>query len=238
MTLAQGRVDKPALLSRHWLLEHLSRDELENLARYALTRRFRHKEVIFRKGDPGLSMLVVVAGRVRISSQSVNGKELVLNIINPGEIVGEIALLDGQARTADALAIGDVELLELARRDFLPFLEHHSGVCIKMLEMLCRRLRKTSDQVEDFVFLDQPARLAKTLVRLADCNDADANQPDKPCVDLKLSQSELGAIAGLRREAVNRHLHQWEADGIISLDRGRIWIEEPEALEKIAGDMI
>ena len=234
MTLGDKRTGKPALLSRHWLLEHLSGEELDKLARYAIFRSFQHKEVIFRKGDPGQSMLVVVDGRVRITSHSNSGKEVVLNIINPSEIVGEIALLDGEMRTADAIAIGDVELLELSRRDFLPFLEHHSGVCIKLLAMLCKRLRKTSDQVEDFVFLEQPARLAKTLLRLAECNEPDANRSGKPCVDVRLSQSELGALAGLRREAVNRQLHQWSADGIVSLERSRIWIEDLDALEKIA----
>lgn len=238
MALSESKPDKPTLLARHWLLEHLSRDELDKLARYTISRRFKHKEIIFHKGDPGQSMLVVVAGRVRISSHSANGKEVVLNIINPGGIVGEIALLDGEARTADAIAVGEVELLELARRDFLPFLEHHSGVCIKLLAMLCQRLRKTSDQVEDFIFLDQPARLAKTLLRLAECNGSETGGSDKSCVDLKLSQSELGAYAGLRREAVNRQLHQWSDEGIVSLDRGKIWIEQPDALESIGGDQI
>ena len=234
MTLTDTRIDKPALLARHWLLEHLSGEELDKLARYARFRSFQHKDVIFRKGDAGQSMLVVVEGRVRITNQSTSGKEVVLNIINPSEIVGEIALLDGEMRTADAIAIGDVELLELARRDFLPFLEHHSGVCIKLLAMLCKRLRKTSDQVEDFVFLEPPARLAKTLLRLAECNEPGANRSDKPCVDVRLSQTELGALAGLRREAVNRQLHQWCDEGIVSLERSRIWIEQPGALEEIA----
>jgi CRP-like cAMP-binding protein len=240
MTLTENRTDKPALLSRNWLLGHLSGAELDKLAHYARFQRFQHKDVIFRKGDLGQSMLVVVRGSVRITSHSVSGteKEVVLNIINPGDIVGEIALLDGELRTADAVAIGDVELLVLSRRDFLPFLERHSEVCIKLLTLLCQRLRKTSDQVEDLVFLDQPARLAKTLLRLAECNETSADQPGKSCVDLKLTQSEIGALAGLRREAVNRQLHQWCTDGIVSLDHGRIWIEQLDALEDIAADPI
>ena len=238
MTLTENRTDKPALLSRNWLLGHLSDDELNKLAHYARFQRFQHKDVIFRKGDPGQSMLVVVRGCVRITSYSTSGKEVVLNIINPNDIVGEIALLDGEMRTADAVAIGDVELLVLSRRDFLPFLERHSDVSIKLLTLLCQRLRKTSDQVEDLVFLDQPARLAKTLLRLAECNETGANRPGKSCVDLKLTQSEIGALAGLRREAVNRQLHQWCADGIVSLERGQIWIEQLDALENIAADPI
>lgn len=233
MTPFENRADKPALLSRNWLLGQLSSEELDKIAQYARFQRFRHKDVIFRKGDLGQSMLVVVRGCVRITSHSISGKEVVLNIIKPGDIVGEIALLDGEMRTADAVAIGDVELLVLSQRDFLPFLERHSEVCIKLLMLLCQRLRKTSDQVEGLVFLDQPARLAKTLLRLAEYNETGANRPNKSCVDLRLSQSEIGGLAGLRREAVNRQLHQWCADGIVSLERGRIWIEQPDALEKI-----
>ena len=234
MTLTDKRTDKPAWLSRSWLLGSLSDEDLDKLARYARFRSFRHKDVIFRQGDPGPSMLVVVRGCIRITSHSTSGKEVVLNIINPGEIVGEIALLDGEMRTADAIAIGDVELLELSRREFLPFLERHSDVCINLLTLLCQRLRRTSDQVEDLVFLEQPARLAKTLLRLAECNKTGANRPTQSCVDLRLSQAEIGALAGLRREAVNRQLHQWCAEGILSLERGRIWIEQPRVLEEIA----
>lgn len=232
-TMVETKTLKPALLSRNWLLSHLSCEELENLARYALFRDFKHKESIFRKGEAGHSMLIVVDGCVQITNHAVSGREVVLNIMNPGDIVGEIALLDGGERTADAIAVGNVRLLELARRDFLPFLERHSDVSIKLLTLLCRRVRKTSDQIEDFVFLDPPGRLAKTLLRLAKLNQTSVDEPKKPCVDLQLSQTEIGALAGMRREAVNRQLHQWQDMGIVSLDHRRIWIDQPGSLEEI-----
>ena len=226
--------DKVSLLSAHWLLQHLSPSELETLAQHARMEKHAANKVIFWKGDPGHSMMVVVKGRVRIRSYSAQGKEVILNIINPGEVLGEIALLDGKERTADAIAMGPVEVLVLARRDFLPFLERNQKACIRLLTVLCDRLRRTSEQVEDLLFLEQPARLAKTLLRLAKENEYapdDDGEEAGLCVDLKLSQKELGAVAGMRRESVNRHLQEWRADGLITLKDGLIWINDPDALE-------
>lgn len=238
MAHSENARDKVSLLSAHWLLRHLSQSELEGLARHARIERYAPNAVIFWKGDPGTSMMVVVSGSVRIRSFSAQGREVVLNIINPGEVLGEIALLDGKERTADAIAMGPVELLVLARRDFLPFLEHHHEICIRLLTVLCERLRRTSEQVEDLLFLEQPARLAKTLLRLARDNASAPHRTGKLCVDIKLSQKELGAVAGMRRESVNRQLHEWRNDGIISLRDGLIWIDDTEALERLVEEVV
>ena len=231
MNSSNTPTDKVSLLSAHWLLQHLSQDELKTLAQHARVEKHAPNKVIFWKGDPGHSMMVVIQGRVRIRSYSAQGKEVILNIINPGEVLGEIALLDGKERTADAIAMGKVEVLVLARRDFLPFLERNQKACIRLLTVLCDRLRRTSEQVEDLLFLEQPARLAKTLLRLARENEHGLETEGALCVDLKLSQKELGAVAGMRRESVNRHLQEWRADGLITLKDGLIWINDPDALE-------
>lgn len=113
------------LLGQHFLLKHLAAAELDQLARMAITRLCRPNEAVFLKGDPGNSMMAVVHGRVRICSYSSEGREVILNVINPGEVFGEIALIDGGSRTADAFAMDATELVVLSRRDFLPFLERN-----------------------------------------------------------------------------------------------------------------
>src|SRR5262249_62190316 len=111
--------------------------------------------------------MAVMSGSVRISVAADNGHEVVLNIIKPGQVFGEIALLDGRARTADAVAITDCELMVIDRRDFIPFLHHEPDVTLKLIEILCARLRRTTAQLEDLMNLSLPARLAKGLLKLS-----------------------------------------------------------------------
>jgi CRP/FNR family transcriptional regulator, cyclic AMP receptor protein len=119
---------KRSLLSRHFLLAQLAPEELDRVLQVAGERRFKNGQVIFQKGDPGTSMMAVLEGRVRIGAYSEDGKEIILNIVEPGQVFGEIALLDGKERTADATAMGPTNLLVLDRRDFIPFLEWRTGV--------------------------------------------------------------------------------------------------------------
>jgi CRP/FNR family transcriptional regulator, cyclic AMP receptor protein len=145
--------DKFAILAEHALFKQVHPDEMAQLAAYALVAQHRARAILFRQGDPGSSMMAVLSGRVRISSYSSEGREVTLNIVRKGEFFGEIALLDGRSRTAEAVAIEPTELLVLERRHFLPWLEAHPTVCLRMFGVLCDRLRRTSIQLEDTLFL-------------------------------------------------------------------------------------
>jgi CRP/FNR family cyclic AMP-dependent transcriptional regulator len=228
-----SHADRRRIMAENFLLGHLSAAELDKLVTYTRIERFRAGRPIFAKGDPGDSMMAVLEGRVKISSPSDEGKEIVLNIIGPGEVFGEIALLDGKERTADAAAMTDCELLVLSRRDFLPFLQRNNDVCLLLLGVLCERLRRTSEQVEDVLFRHLESRLAKALLRLA--HGAEGNgEGTRLRIDVKLSQRELGNLVGATRESVNKHLHVWQRQGIISLDKGTIVIEDVDALTRYA----
>lgn len=222
------------LLAQHFLLRHLAAAELDQLARMAITRLCRPNEAVFLKGDPGNSMMAVVRGRVRICSYSSEGREVILNVIDPGEVFGEIALIDGGSRTADAFAMDATELVILSRRDFLPFLERNPQVCIKLLEVLCERLRATSAQVEDFFFLDLRSRLAKRLLTAAD--HAAHNGAGGDPVTVRLSQHMLASMIGTSREAVNKQLRAWEEAGLIVLKRGAVTIINRQRLEEIVAE--
>lgn len=224
--------DRKAMLARHFLLAQLTPDELERVVQMAGERRLANGQVIFQKGDEGTSMMAVLDGRVKISAYSEDGKEIILNIVDPGHVFGEIALLDGKERTADATAMGPTTLLILERRHFIPFLERNPAIAIHLIEVLCARVRQTSEMVESVAFLEFGARLARLLLRLAESHGKPVDGGTR--IDLRLSQTDLGNLIASTRESVNRQLNAWVQDGVLALARGRITVLDLDALEDAA----
>ena len=140
---AGGTSDKLALLRNHPLFRELPAPVIERLGSYMKRRTVARGAAIFAKGDPGTGLMGVLVGSVKISVASADGRDVVLNIIHEGEIFGEIALLDGHPRTADATAMSDCELIVIERRDFVEFLRSEPDVTLKFIEILCARLRRT-----------------------------------------------------------------------------------------------
>lgn len=219
-------LDKMALLRRHLLFGELGDDFLKRLAACATTRRFKRGATIFDKGDPGAGLFAVHDGSVKISVPSADGREAVFNLMREGEIFGEIALLDGEPRTADAVAFTDCRLMIIERRDFLPLLRDFPDVAIKLLELLCSRLRRTSEQVEDLMFLDLKGRLTKALLRLA--------QESGKGNGITVSQTDLSQMIGMSREMINKQLQAWAREGVIEVERRRIVVLRPDALARSA----
>src|SRR4029077_6042653 len=207
--------EKRQIFEGNFLLGKLTPDEIDTLLHYARVERYPAGEEIYAKGSPGNSMMAVLRGTAKMSSGSAEGKEIVLNIMQPGEIFGEIALLDGEERSADAVAMTDCELLVLHRRDFMPILEKRADICLILLRILCQRLRQTSEQVEDVLFRHLESRVAKALLHLGDSAGLHG-VPSSP-VELHVSQRELGSHAGGSRESVNKHLQIWHKEGFIRL---------------------
>ncbi len=222
-------IDRSKLLASNQLFRHLRVNELADLARYTRLETFTHNQPIFRQDDSGSTMMAVISGLVRISRLSVASKEVVFSILSPGMFFGEIALLDGGARSANATALGATELIVLHRRDFMPFLKHNPGVAIGMLEVLCQRIRRTDEQVEDSLFLLREARLAKVLLQLAD--QFGKETPDGICIDFSLSQRELGNFVGLTRESINKQLVEWREAGLIDIREKLITIRDLAAIQ-------
>jgi CRP/FNR family transcriptional regulator, cyclic AMP receptor protein len=216
------------LLSKLAVFRALTPKMLERVASHATRRSVTRGTTLFRKGDPGNSLILVVSGQVKISVLSPDGREAVLNVIHPGEVLGEIALLDGRPRTADAVALTDCELMTVDRRDFQPFLRDNPDVTLKLIEVLCERLRHTSEQVEDVIFLDLPGRLAKTLLYLM------SRSGQKPPASLSITQREIGQMIGMSRESANKQLRAWTERGWLQIERGRIVVLDGDALTAIA----
>jgi CRP/FNR family cyclic AMP-dependent transcriptional regulator len=224
-------LDRRSILHNHPLFAELTGVELDRVLADAHVLRYRQGEVIFLKATPGTGMIAVLSGRVRISAPSVDGREIVLNIIEAGEVFGELALLDGKDRSADAVAQTDCELLTIERRSFVPFLRDNPEIALRLLAVLCERLRRTTEQVEDMLFLDLPSRLAKKLLTLAAVSGE--RLPSGARLATRLSQRELGALIGMSRESVNKQLRQWQAAGIVSVGRGVIALTDEAAITKL-----
>ena len=218
-------VNKAAILRQHELFREIDAEACEQIAAYAKIREFKRGATIFSKGDPGFCLFAVVRGKVLVTTSSSEGKSAVLNQFEKGDVFGEIALLDGRSRTGDATALVDCALLSLERRDFLPILKKRPEIAIKLLEILSARLRRTTEQVEELMFLDLRGRLAKTLLRLTE------GTTDRSA---ELSQSELCHRVGMSREMINRQLQVWSREGVIALARRRLTVLLPDTLEEFA----
>jgi CRP-like cAMP-binding protein len=230
LQLKSNPIDKRALLQSHPFFRSLDKNIVERLIPHALTRKVKKGTLLFRKGDVGTNLYVVCAGAVRISAPSSQGRDAVFNLIVPGEIFGEIAFLDGGPRTADAVMIENGELMVIERRDFLPLLHDYPELAVRLLEILCERLRHTSEQVEDIVFLGLAARLAKALLYLYDHSSSENSQK------LKVTQREISQLVGVSRESANKQLRSWQRQKWVKLERGGLSILSLDALKQLISD--
>jgi CRP-like cAMP-binding protein len=229
---AERTRDRLSLLRNHPLFQDLPGPVIEHLGSYMKTRKVARGATIFAKGDPGTGLMGVLTGSVKVSVASAEGKDIVLNIFREGEIFGEIALLDGRPRTADATAMSDCELIVIERRDFVPFLSSHPDVTIKFIEILCSRLRRTSEQVQDVTFLNLPTRLAKALLQLTSSEQGGPTPGRK----VAITQREISQMIGRSRESTNKQLRAWVKRGWVRLERGGVSVVVPDKLVAIADE--
>jgi CRP/FNR family cyclic AMP-dependent transcriptional regulator len=218
--------EKRRIFEGHAIFGKLSAHDLDGLLLHSRVEHYPAGREIFAKGSPGRSMMAILSGDVRISTLSPTGREIVLTLLKTGEIFGEMALIDGEDRTADATAITNCDLLVLDHRDFMPFLERRADLCILFLKLLCQRLRQTDRQVEDHAFGRLDSRVAKALVRLAN-SIAPAGASG---ASLSISQQELASMVGATRESVNKQLQIWQSAGILRLGKRLIMIPDIAAL--------
>lgn len=224
--------EKRELLGRGLLFSRLAPEEIDEIASLAVTRRYDKEQVIFTKGEPSNRLFAVLRGRVRVVTYSDEGNELVFRIIEPGEVFGEIGLLDGKERTATAIAHEASEIDVIDRKSFLRLLERHPGLTIKLLSAFAGRLRTTSELLEDTLFLNVPARLAKKLLELADSYGRET--PEGTRIGISLPQHLLGHLIGTSRVSVNQQLGLWRERGWIRVERSTVTLVARDELQGVA----
>ena len=216
------------------LFAGIAAPELDQIATHATERRFGVGEMIFRRGDPGSSMIVLVQGRLRVGATSAEGRELTIGLLGPGSVLGDMAVLDGKPRSADVVAMAPGLALILERGTVLPFLKDRPELLLRMLHILCERLRRADAALEDLALASLAARLARVLLLLA--AEHGAAGPGGTVIRLQLSQSDLAAQVGATREGVNRQLRRWREEGIVGEQDGSMVVIRPDALRALLTD--
>jgi CRP-like cAMP-binding protein len=235
-------VDSRPALAQVELFRTLTPQELESLHAKVRRRRYAKGTVIFVEGDPGVSLYVIESGRVKIVLTSPDGKELVIAVRGPGEFFGDMALLDGEPRSADAVTAENCQLLILQREDFLRFVQTHPEAATRLLAELSRRLRRTMRQQQDATLLDVSGRVARALLHLAeeqghpvarkvDANGA-ADSSGAMTVDVAMTQTDLASLVGVTRESVNKWLRYYRRRGWVLWENSRLTILRPDELRK------
>jgi CRP/FNR family cyclic AMP-dependent transcriptional regulator len=216
------------------LLPALSAEDREKLLSMSRAKSYPKGQMIFAAGEPGSLMLLIESGRVQVSVGSMTGRHTILNQMGPGEVLGDLATLDGGPRSADAVAASDVTGRILTRQAILSFLADHPDAAFALLQELCQKLRNLSDLYTAQALTEGPSRLARALLKLFD----KWGEPGPDGVERlrqSFTQTEIGEFASLARENVNRYMRLWTREGWIGTDGRKLVLRDRDALEELAG---
>jgi len=201
---------------------------IETITAQARLVQFRQGDVIYRRGEDGISLLIVKSGQAEVSITSAAGRKSILHLAGPGDILGDIACLDGGPRSADVAALRDVEAMLIDRTALLSILRQTPDSALHVITVLCQKVRNASDMFEVQSLIDARSRLAFCILRLI-------GEPEEPDYSgrIRVSQQWLGDYAGLSRENVNRNLRAFSESGIITFTDGALEVRDRNRLETV-----
>ena len=215
------------LLARVPLLFGLEPSELERIAQVAIPRSFPKGARVFHEGDRTDACYVIRAGEVRVTREHPDGRAIALATLGPGELVGELAMLDGGVRSASVEALTDVDLLAVSATDMRGLLERNAEITAKLVIALTKRLRETNERISRQSFQTVPSRVAGVLSQLVSEENAEHGRDG---VTIRMNQADLAQLAGTSRESVSRFLAVLERAGVVRVGRGRVTVLEPHRL--------
>ena len=186
--------------------------------------------ILFKEGDDGEHLYVIIEGKLKLGTSSGDGRENLLSILGPGEMFGELSLFDPGPRTSTATAVTDAKLLSLSHEKVIPWLKQNPEVSLQLLARLAQRLRRTNEAVGDLVFSDVPGRVAKALIDLGD--RFGKSNAEGLLVNHDLTQEELAQLVGASRETVNKALADFAGRGWLKLDGRSVLITDVDRLSK------
>ena len=219
--------DLAAILGQTSLLRSVPEQDLKAAAAASRLRSYRRGQVVFTRSDPGDTVIVVVSGRVKVTVRSADGGELTLAIIGPGGLLGELGVVDGGPRSADAETLEACQLLLVPREAIRDLCARVPSAGQALTSSIAATLRRLTEATADLVFLDLPRRVAKILLGLPQGADG--------VIRLRLSQEELAHQAGSTRQSVNAALRGFERRGWIDLQDRTVTVTQPDALGRFAG---
>ncbi len=221
-----------AFLREVSLFKDLSDDELRKLESVLEERSFRKNDIVFRAHEPGSTLFVIKRGRVKVSMNDRNGREIILGILGVGDFFGEMSLLDREPRSATVSSLEPCQALILSREQFLQFIPRHPEVVMKMLTTLSLRLRKTDEKISRLVFADAYEKVAAVLMEIIDERKIPLDIGTE--VPLSLTRKELAELVGLSRETLTRVIADFQKAGLVRIDRRCIAITNPVKLKREA----
>ena len=213
------------------IFKTLSDSDLNDLVGSLRLKFLKQGQTLFWKGDEGIALYIVKRGTIKIVLPSIEGDEIIVTMFSEGDFFGEMALLDGESRSADAVAIEPSEVFILSRNNFLSFLQSNVNAIESILSLLSKRLRRTDDMLEDTCFLNVSARLVKKLIELAESHGQ--QKDNKILIDLSLTQKELGDMVGATRESINKELKSLREQGLILTEESKIQILDISRLKSL-----
>lgn len=220
------------LLAEIPLFEELSEGELSIVAQRVRQRRYKEGDTIFHRNDPGVALYLIISGKVKIHNETTDGTDCIIAILSEGEFFGELAVIDGNERSADATTIEPTELLMLTKDDLHDILQRYPKISLTLLSTLSGRLRRTTEAYLAYSTLDVNGRLALQLLRLSEQHGVMTR--DGVRIDLHLTQTDLGALVGASRESVNKVMGFFRRQNYLAMDdRGCIIIKDQTALSRI-----
>ena len=215
-------------LKRCPLFERLMPDEHVRLERTSLARTFRKREIVYFPHDPGESVLVMARGRIKIKAVSSEGRETIFAFMEPGEVFGELAIVDGAPRNEYAEAVEESLVLALPREELLWLMQRRPDVALHVTKLLGFRLRRIENRLKNLLFRSTRERAVALLVELLDSHGRLTG--DRWEIRLRLSHQELASLIGSTRETVTATLGQLQREGLIEIFRRRIAVLNPDRL--------
>ncbi len=213
------------------LFNDLDMTELEQLASLCRTRAVGRGNVIFYEEDPGTSCYIIVKGKVKIVVNADDGREHILGVLQDNDFFGEMSLIDGQPRSASAVAVEDVQMVTIQRDEFLKLLRSNPEISLKLLVTLSQRLRTADRNMESLAFLSAPGRVARLLLDLG--KDHGEKTPEGLTFTHNMTRQELASLAGTSRETLTRVLMDYQDRGIIHLDKNRLTLKNEAKLKEM-----
>jgi len=224
--------DDDLIIRQAPLFSALDDDEATSLRESMSTEKLSRGKVLFREGQEGDRLYVVVEGKIKLGTTSSDGRENLLSILGPGEMFGELSLFDPQPRTSTATAVTDARLVSLAHEAVIGLVTTHPQTSLELLRRLAQRLRKSNDILADLVFADVPGRVAKAIMDLGE--RFGTLKDDGLHVNHDLTQEELAQLVGASRETVNKSLADFAARGWVKLEPRAVLVTDVERLTKRA----
>lgn len=222
-----------------WFLKHvrlfdgLSQSEMQEVEKIARMEEVKKRQPLYLSGAPSRSVYILKKGRVKIANTAPNGKEVTFDILEPGEVFGELDVLEDAPRSTSAETLDDALICVIPRKDFVQYLAMHPNVTVKLTKLIGLRLKKIQSRVEDLVFRDVPARLAHLLSELSKTDGVADKQGIR--LKVKLTHQEMANLIGCSRETVSTTIGQFRNDGLIQMDGRTITIVNEKGLSKLLG---